>query len=318
MTLPVDPDSPVPLYHQIAQAIRAALAAGTLQPGDALAPLRRAAEEWGVNVHTVRHAYTALARDGLLETHRGALGTRVATEPPRAATRPTSGRSLNAFLDHTLAEARARHGLTPEALADALLRSGAPGPLRPVYVVECSRWQAECHSAELRAEYRVDAVPWPLSDGEPPEGVVVATYFHYNDVRRLWPRRLSGVRFLSIHPDPALRDVLDRWATVWVCETDQDTADAVAADLSALVEGGRPAVRTRIASDANDLVPRRTGRGVPHLFSPRSWAALSSEARSHPNVHELRYVLDRDELSSLAIQEEWHPVSPLTKTSARP
>ena len=52
----IDPKSPVPLYYQIAQAIRAQIEAGSIAPGDVLEPLRKAAESWGVNLHTVRHA----------------------------------------------------------------------------------------------------------------------------------------------------------------------------------------------------------------------------------------------------------------------
>ena len=58
-----DPQSPVPLYHQIAEALRARMERGELRAGDALEPMRQAAERFGVNLHTVRHAYTALARD---------------------------------------------------------------------------------------------------------------------------------------------------------------------------------------------------------------------------------------------------------------
>ena len=40
----IDPESPVPLYHQIAQAIRAQMERAELRPGDALEPMRQAAE----------------------------------------------------------------------------------------------------------------------------------------------------------------------------------------------------------------------------------------------------------------------------------
>ena len=71
MNIKVHGESPVPLYHQIAEALRASIEAGKLNPGDALQPMRQAAERWGVNIHTVRHAYAALAREGLVERSRG-------------------------------------------------------------------------------------------------------------------------------------------------------------------------------------------------------------------------------------------------------
>ncbi|NUS48333.1 MAG: GntR family transcriptional regulator, partial [Gemmatimonadaceae bacterium] len=68
MTTRLNPSSPIPLYHQLAEAIRAEIAAGTLAPGDRLPPLRAGADVWGVNLHTVRHAYRALAESGLVRT----------------------------------------------------------------------------------------------------------------------------------------------------------------------------------------------------------------------------------------------------------
>jgi len=41
---------------------------GALEPGTALPSLRDAARRWGVNLHTVRHAYASLAAQGLVRT----------------------------------------------------------------------------------------------------------------------------------------------------------------------------------------------------------------------------------------------------------
>ena len=82
MKLEVDSESPIPLYHQIAEAVRAAIAAGKLAPGDVLQPMRQAAEEWGVAIQTVRHAYASLAREGLVESGRGRRGTWVVASGP--------------------------------------------------------------------------------------------------------------------------------------------------------------------------------------------------------------------------------------------
>ena len=64
----LDPGSPVPLYAQLAEAIRYRIATGALPAGAPLPPLREAAVQWGVNLHTVRHAYDVLARQGLVQT----------------------------------------------------------------------------------------------------------------------------------------------------------------------------------------------------------------------------------------------------------
>ncbi|MDP8922549.1 MAG: GntR family transcriptional regulator, partial [Chloroflexota bacterium] len=66
-----------PLYERIAADVLRRVAAGELRPGDRLAPVRRAARDWGVNLNTVARAYALLADRGILETRAGG-GTVVA------------------------------------------------------------------------------------------------------------------------------------------------------------------------------------------------------------------------------------------------
>src|SRR5262245_48034254 len=47
MRLQLDPQSPVPLYHQLAESLRYRIATGALRPGQPLPPLREAARRWG-------------------------------------------------------------------------------------------------------------------------------------------------------------------------------------------------------------------------------------------------------------------------------
>src|SRR5512144_2360549 len=74
LTLELDPRSPIPLYHQIAETLRYRIATGTIEAGATLPPLREAARLWKVNLHTVRSAYTALAEAGVVVT-RAPVGT---------------------------------------------------------------------------------------------------------------------------------------------------------------------------------------------------------------------------------------------------
>ena len=306
MKLEVDPDSPVPLYHQIAEALRAAIEAGRLAPGDALQPMRQAAERWGVAIQTVRHAYAALARDGFVERNRGPRGTRVMDterkEPERAG-------AIETFLARVRREASERFGLGPGALAAALAQ-GAPrsGPERPtVHIVECSEWQCLAHAREVASRFRVEALPWPLDRGiEPPEGPVICTFIHYNDVRRMWPRRLGRIRFLTIHPDPELRERLSSARRVIVCERDEYTAEAVAADLVAMFEDRKVRIERRVLDDPA-AAPLRSRSGPPVLFAPRVWALLPEKARSHPRAMEMRYVLDKGELQEMGRALGWEP-----------
>jgi GntR family transcriptional regulator len=295
----IDPTSPVPVYHQIAAAIRGRIERGELAPGDALTPLREAAERWGVNLHTVRHAYTALAREGLVET-RGTRGTRVRGGPEL---------DPGAFVDGVLREARERFGMDAVELgAEIARRAGLGIAARPtVWVVECSAWQCESHVRELTARYDVDARAWSLErEGEPGPGTIVATYFHYNDIRRRWPGRLREVRFVTIGPDPAIsRLVGEDVERVMVRERDEETARNVAADVSQVL--GRP-VEVRLGAEAAGADEEVGDREVL-LVSPRVWASLEERVRGHPRVHEARYVFDRGELESLARELAWAPAS---------
>jgi GntR family transcriptional regulator len=68
-------DSSVPAYRQIADALRAHLVHGRIQPGDLLPPVRQVAMDLGVHFNTVARAYRDLAEEGWLDLkrRRGAL-----------------------------------------------------------------------------------------------------------------------------------------------------------------------------------------------------------------------------------------------------
>jgi GntR family transcriptional regulator len=67
----VNPRSHVPIYLQIADGIREAVAAGIYQPGEPLPSLRNLALQVQVNPNTVQKAYDELAREGLIYAQRG-------------------------------------------------------------------------------------------------------------------------------------------------------------------------------------------------------------------------------------------------------
>ena len=67
----VDSRSHVPIYLQIADGIREAVAAGIYRPGDPLPSLRALALDVQVNPNTVQKAYDELAREGLIYAQRG-------------------------------------------------------------------------------------------------------------------------------------------------------------------------------------------------------------------------------------------------------
>jgi hypothetical protein len=338
----LDPASPVPLYHQLAELLRYRIATGALAPGTALPPLRAAARQWGVNLHTVRHAYAALAALGLVRT-RAPHGTLVLGGAPRrgdsgsagagrrgsrrrdAAARFDNG-TTDEFFARTLREAQERFGLDPAelgrrlALMDEAARAG-----EPVHVVECSETQAADLALQLSGRWNVAARGWSLErPGEPPPGPIVATYFHYNDIRTRWPERFPAAHFVAIHPDPALAARLEPFrggqgprrgrrparTTVLVCEREAAMARNIAADLKALLPADRFDVSPRVETRAGATLATATA-GTPVLFAPRVWAALSAARRADPRAIEIRYLIEPRDLDALGEAMGWRPRSPV-------
>jgi GntR family transcriptional regulator len=68
----IDPRSPTPLYAQIAERLRVAIAAGELHPGDPLPSVRQLAARIRVNPATAMQAYRELESAGFVELRQGA------------------------------------------------------------------------------------------------------------------------------------------------------------------------------------------------------------------------------------------------------
>lgn len=81
MVFQVRPDSPVPIYEQIAAQVVFGVAAGDPPPGELVPSVRDMAEKLIVNPNTVARAYQELERLGVLETKRG-LGMQVTPKAP--------------------------------------------------------------------------------------------------------------------------------------------------------------------------------------------------------------------------------------------
>ncbi len=75
-----DGSGKTPIWQAIADALRSDLVEGRYGPGDKLPTEAALAQRFGVNRHTVRHGISALVRDGLVRTRRGA-GAFVASTP---------------------------------------------------------------------------------------------------------------------------------------------------------------------------------------------------------------------------------------------
>lgn len=80
----INPNSPVPVYLQIADYIRGVVAAGVYRSGEAIPSVRALALDLTVNPNTVQRAFEELEREGLIEVRKG-LGMFVAKNGVSAA-----------------------------------------------------------------------------------------------------------------------------------------------------------------------------------------------------------------------------------------
>lgn len=298
----LDPDDPTPLYHQIAQAIRWRIGTGELRPGDRLPPLRAAAGEWGVNLHTVRHAYRTLVESGLVDSRPGA-GTTVSgvdenESPPRFRSRVSE---LDRWLETMLGEARREFGLTADELAARLHERGR-GPGTASFV-ECNRHQCADLAGQVAGRLGARVDPWSLeTPGEPPPGVLIGTRFHAAEMRSRWPGRRRDMRFVSLALDPGLGEALrDRIRELGarrliLCDVDTGTARQMAAEVSGAIGWDGPI-------DALDEPPERIRARLQAdellLVAPRRWDSLVPALREDPRLLEVRHVIEPDELRTL-------------------
>jgi GntR family transcriptional regulator len=109
----IDPKSHVPIYLQIAEGVRAAIAAGVYRPGESLPSLRTMAIDLQVNPNTVQRAYDDLEREGLIYSRRG-VGLFVAKRGTRSAQNQAHGKVREAFRKGIQAAQAA--GMTPERI----------------------------------------------------------------------------------------------------------------------------------------------------------------------------------------------------------
>ena len=79
LPIQIDRSSPVPLYHQLAEQLIAAISDGTLRPGDAFENELAMSDRLSLSRPTVRRAISELVNKGLLVRRRG-IGTTVANQ----------------------------------------------------------------------------------------------------------------------------------------------------------------------------------------------------------------------------------------------
>ncbi len=103
MQFQCEPTSRTPIYRQLIDQVRLAVARGRLRPGDRLPSVRQLSRDLVVNPNTVARAYTELEREGTLITQQG-RGAFVA-EPQMDLTKKARRKQLVEKLDELLVEA---------------------------------------------------------------------------------------------------------------------------------------------------------------------------------------------------------------------
>jgi GntR family transcriptional regulator len=100
--LRINTSSGVPIYRQIVDQVKVAVAQGAVARGDRLPSVRQLSEELVINPTTVQRAYLDLENEGVIETRRG-QGTFVKSEADAMPRKDRLGR-FREHLRNALAE----------------------------------------------------------------------------------------------------------------------------------------------------------------------------------------------------------------------
>ncbi|MCC6822956.1 MAG: GntR family transcriptional regulator [Verrucomicrobia subdivision 3 bacterium] len=127
LNITINTGSSVPIYKQITEQVRLAVATGKLVVTDQLPSVRVLAESLVVNPNTVARAYADLAREGLIETRPG---RGVFIIPKRKVMSREEGRRRLEPLLNTL-------------ISEGLAMNFSPDELQDAFEKKLSQWQNE-------------------------------------------------------------------------------------------------------------------------------------------------------------------------------
>ncbi|WP_175817153.1 PLP-dependent aminotransferase family protein [Burkholderia diffusa] len=136
LTIEIDRQHQLPIYLQICERFRTAIAAGHLRPGDRVPALRGLATQLNTARGTVEQAYTILVDEGYLQM-RGAAGTFVSPSLPKSLPRATPPHDDESAAHVDSADVLQVPGMSRDsppprrAQPIAVAMSGEPRPLQP-------------------------------------------------------------------------------------------------------------------------------------------------------------------------------------------
>lgn len=109
MWLDINPRLSTPIYQQLVDGVKEAIAQGMLLPGERMPTVRKLALELSLNPNTVAKAYQKLEQEGIIETMRS-RGTYIAS--PSVVDKELAHKRLGRLIEKVLVEAY-HLGLSP-------------------------------------------------------------------------------------------------------------------------------------------------------------------------------------------------------------
>ncbi len=116
MNIRIDPDSAMPIYLQVVNAIKHQVAAGQLTPGQQLPTVRQLATDLRVNPNTIARAYDLLDTDRVITTQQG-RGTYVREQPDQEQLLLARQEQLLSLMDGVVGKALSMGYGVPEVRA---------------------------------------------------------------------------------------------------------------------------------------------------------------------------------------------------------
>ena len=183
LSIEIDRQKSAPIYLQICERFRTAIAAGHLRPGDRVPALRSLATQLNTARGTVELAYTILVDEGYLQM-RGAAGTFVSPSLPASVMRSSHAQSIPVPQATRSAKGTGTPRTpgsaqpAPRQLAIAAAMSGEPRPLQPglpaLDAFPCKVWNRLVSHRARSGERAMLAYPDPT--GYRPLREHIATY----------------------------------------------------------------------------------------------------------------------------------------------
>jgi GntR family transcriptional regulator len=172
----IDPTSDRPVFRQIADHVRDAIARGELREGDRVPSESQMMEHYGVTRVTIRHALQVLQAEGLLVAHHG-RGVFVRPRPPvlRLSGDRFSRKYREAGLGAFAAEMQ-RLGRSPRQELREIAEIAAPA-----FVVERLKLRAGQKVLVRRRRMLADDVPMQLADSYVPSTIARGTALFSED-----------------------------------------------------------------------------------------------------------------------------------------